>query len=164
MATIRGPRPRTLNCQRHSGMRSSHQTASIASIWVVSSAAAPPVIARYTPPCRSNCFRLSPESPPLPMTALTPYLSSNPPVNRSILIEVVVPTESGSYRPPALFPLGAVWGANPPRRAAPHPHGPQAEPVDGLQQFCLQCGDRRIGVGRAHGPPDRLLGELHGQI
>src|SRR3989304_1421773 len=120
MATIRGPRPRTLNCQRHSGMRSSHQTASIASIWVVSSAAAPPVIARYTPPCRSNCFRLSPESPPLPMTALTPYLSSNPPVNRSILIEVGVPTEacpadtlSCVLAPPHLYPL-------PPHPTSPH--------------------------------------------
>ena len=46
MPTVSGPKSLTRNFQRHSGMSSSQATSSISSIWVVSSAAAPPTIAK----------------------------------------------------------------------------------------------------------------------
>ena len=46
IATVSGPSSRVRSCQTHSGMRSSRYTASMASIWIVWSAAAPPTMAR----------------------------------------------------------------------------------------------------------------------
>src|SRR5438552_2646395 len=45
MPTMSGPKSRTRKRHRHSGIRSSHSTCSMASIWVVSRAAAPPTMA-----------------------------------------------------------------------------------------------------------------------
>ena len=53
-------------------MRSSQATCSISSIWVVSSAAAPPTIARYTIPSRCMGSIASSGKPPLPQIARTP--------------------------------------------------------------------------------------------
>src|SRR3954468_10801601 len=52
MPTVSGPKSLTRNFQRHSGISSSQATSSISSICVVSSAAAPPTIAKYTMPSR----------------------------------------------------------------------------------------------------------------
>src|SRR5665647_2632924 len=118
MATVRGPKSRTRNFHRHSGMSSSNSTSSISSICVVSSAAAPPVMARYTPPNSRSTGSESASRPPLPMMARTPYCSRSPRVKRFMRELVVVPMQTFSYLPgPSLRTLGAVWMSTLPLRS-----------------------------------------------
>src|SRR5919199_4654938 len=118
MPTVSGPKSRTRNFHRHSGIRSSHATSSISSICVVSSAAAPPTIAKYTIPSRCIGSIASSGKPPLPQIARTPYCAPSGSVNRTIRALVVVPMQIFSYLPSAtLRTFGAVWSRKAPRRS-----------------------------------------------
>src|SRR5215212_7215101 len=132
MPTVRGPKSLTRNFQRHSGISSSHATSSISSIWVVSSAAAPPTIAKYTIPSLRIGSIASSGKPPLPQIARTPYSRPSGSVNRTIRALVVVPMQTFSYLPgPSFRTPGAVCSRNAPRRSigdSSSSTGPRREP------------------------------------
>src|SRR5436190_17327204 len=57
-------------------------------------------------------------SPPLPQIARTPYCTPSGSVKRTMRADVVVPMQTGSYRPsPTLRTPGAVWSRNAPFRS-----------------------------------------------
>jgi len=91
IATSNGPKSLMENFHSDSGLRSSRSTSSIRRIHVVSSAAAPPTMARYAPPNSRNAASEPSRSPPLPMTRRTPYCCISGRVKRSIRSDVVVP-------------------------------------------------------------------------
>src|SRR6185312_1138798 len=96
IVTSSGPKPLMRNFHSDSGCRSSRSTSSIASIQVVSSAAAPPTMAKYAPPMSRKASSVPCPMPPLPMMRRTPSRSINGRVKRSIRIDVVVPMHKGS--------------------------------------------------------------------
>src|SRR5438270_4598277 len=118
MPTVSGPKSFTRNFHRHSGMSSSHATSSISSICVVSSAAAPPTMAKYTIPSFCIGAMASSGKPPLPQMARTPYCAPSGSVKRTMRALVVVPMQTFSYLPSSsLRTPGAVWRRNAPLRS-----------------------------------------------
>src|SRR5436853_3779657 len=118
MPTVSGPKSLTRNFHRHSGMSSSHATSSISSICVVSSAAAPPTMAKYTIPSLCIGAIASSGKPPLPQMARTPYCAPSGSVKRTMRALVVVPMQTFSYLPSSsLRTPGAVWRRNAPLRS-----------------------------------------------